>query len=89
MKYPWNAVVWWEIRRIPISGLISLLIANRLSGPDANLGSPAIGVALTALPQMSAIRWAGSPNCFGLGAIPTALPEFATDSTVQAYYFLS
>jgi hypothetical protein len=56
MKYPWNAIVWWEIRRIPfnllllavgtISGLVSLLIANRLSGPDANLGSPAIGVAL-------------------------------------------
>ncbi len=53
MKRPWDAVVWWEIRRIPfnlfvlvmglVSGLISAFVGSHLFRSDADFGSPFLG----------------------------------------------
>jgi hypothetical protein len=59
MKRPWDAVAWWEIRRIPfnllilalglVSGSILAFAGSRLFGPDANFGNPFFGVILYAV----------------------------------------
>jgi hypothetical protein len=59
MKRPWDAIAWWEIRRIPfnllvlaiglVSGSIVAFAGSRLFGPDANLGNPFIGIMLYGL----------------------------------------
>jgi hypothetical protein len=59
MKRPWDAVAWWEIRRIPfnplilavglVSGLIFVLVGERVFEPRRDLGSPLIAVVLYAL----------------------------------------
>jgi|ERR1700733_1848446 hypothetical protein len=59
MKSPWDAVAWWEIRRIPFnllilvvglaSGFTSALLGNRVFKPDVDFGKPFIGVVLYAV----------------------------------------
>ena len=59
MKRPWDAVVWWEIRRILFNllvlavGFVRFLIVafagSRLVGPDADFGNPFLGVVLYAI----------------------------------------
>lgn len=68
MRRPWDAIVWWEIRRIPFnlvvlaigvgSGWILFTVGNRLYGPDADLGNPFLGVILYAI---------GANLCYTLG----------------------
>jgi len=59
MKRPWDAIVWWEIRRIPFNllvlavGFVTFLIVafagSRIVGPDADFGNPFLGVILYAI----------------------------------------
>jgi len=74
MKPPWDAIVWWEIRRIPfnllllvvgfVSGFISLTVGDRLYGPDQDFGSP----------FLSAVFFAVCANfCYTLGWITEVL----------------
>jgi|SRR5271154_1485454 len=59
MKRPWDAVAWWEIRRIPfnllilavglVSGLSLVFVGERLFEPRQDFGSPLIAVVLYAL----------------------------------------
>jgi hypothetical protein len=59
MKRPWDAIAWWEIRRVPfnllilsvglVSGAIVAFAGSRLSGPDANFGNPLIVIILYAI----------------------------------------
>jgi len=59
MKRPWDAVVWWEIRRIPfnlaifvvgfVSGTIIAFAGGRMLGQDADFGNPFIGIILYGL----------------------------------------
>ena len=59
MKQPWDAVAWWEIRRIPfnlvilaagvLSGFIVALIGSHVLKPDQDFGSPLLAVALYAV----------------------------------------
>ena len=59
MKRPWDAVVWWEIRRIPynlailvvgvFSGTIIAFAGGRMLGQDADFGHPFIGMILYGL----------------------------------------
>jgi len=59
MKQPWDAVTWWEIRRIPfnllilavglVSGFIVALIGSHVFKLDQDLGSPFIAVAIYAV----------------------------------------
>jgi hypothetical protein len=53
MKRPWDAIAWWEIRRIPfnlfmlviglLSGFTSMFAASHLPKSDADFGSPILG----------------------------------------------
>lgn len=68
MRRPWDAIVWWEIRRIPfnlvvlavgaLSGRILFVIGNRLFGPNSEFGDPFLGVVLYAI---------GANLCYTLG----------------------
>jgi hypothetical protein len=59
MKQPWDAIVWWEIRRIPfnlaifvvgiVSGSIVAFAGSRRFGPEADFGNPFIGIVLYGL----------------------------------------
>lgn len=59
MKRPWEAVAWWEIRRIPFnllilvvglaSGFIVALVGSRVFKRDADFGSPFVAVILYAV----------------------------------------
>jgi hypothetical protein len=59
MKRPWDAVAWWEIRRIPfnflilvvglVSGFIVAFVGSRVFKPEADFGSPFIAVILYAV----------------------------------------
>lgn len=59
MRRPWDAIVWWEIRRIPFNllmlaiGLVSLYIfmlaGSHVLGPDADVGSPVLGAIVYGL----------------------------------------
>jgi hypothetical protein len=59
MKQPWDAVAWWEIRRIPfnllllavglVSGVIVALIGSRVFDPTRDIGSPFLAVAMYAI----------------------------------------
>ena len=59
MKQPWDAVAWWEIRRIPfnllilalglLSGFIVVLIGSHAFKPDLDFGSPFVVVAMYAV----------------------------------------
>ncbi|HXM66368.1 MAG TPA: hypothetical protein VN911_06525 [Candidatus Acidoferrum sp.] len=74
MKRPWDAVIWWEIRRIPFnliilavaiaSGLVIAFVASRLLGPDADSGNPFIGAILYAI---------GANVCYTVGWISELL----------------
>lgn len=59
MREPWDAVAWWEIRRIPfnllilaagvVSGFIVALIGGHVFKPDQDFGSPLLAVAMYAV----------------------------------------
>jgi hypothetical protein len=59
MKHPWDAVAWWEIRRIPfnllilavglVSGFVVALIGTRVFKSSQDLGSPFLAVAIYAV----------------------------------------
>jgi hypothetical protein len=59
MKRPWDAVAWWEIRRIPfnllilalglVSAFIVAVVGSQLFGSDADFGKPFIAVMLYGL----------------------------------------
>jgi hypothetical protein len=59
MKQPWDAVTWWEIRRIPfnllilaagvVSGFIVVLVGSHVFKPDQDFGSPLLAVAVYAV----------------------------------------
>ncbi len=59
MKRPWDAIVWWEIRRIPFnllvlvaglaSGFVTLIAWKHVYAADQDLGSPFMTVVLYAL----------------------------------------
>jgi hypothetical protein len=56
MKRPWDAVVWWEIRRIPFnliilvvgfaSGFAALFFGSRTYGRDTDFGNPFLSAVL-------------------------------------------
>jgi hypothetical protein len=56
MKRPWDAIAWWEIRRIPfnlfilligfVSAFITAFVGSRVFKPDQDIGSPFIEAAL-------------------------------------------
>jgi len=68
MRSPWDAVVWWEIRRVPFNlallvvGLASLfasaLVGSHVLPPDRDIGKPFIAVVLYAI---------GANLCYTLG----------------------
>lgn len=82
MKRPWDAIVWWEIRRIPFNllvlavGLVTYLIVafagSRMLGPDADFGNPFLGVIFYAI---------GANLCYTLGWITELL--WAWGNTAQ------
>jgi hypothetical protein len=49
MKRPWDAIAWWEIRRIPynlavlVAGIVSIAVLAFI-GPDEDIGSPLLGI---------------------------------------------
>jgi hypothetical protein len=59
MKRPWDAIAWWETRRIPfnllvlvvglISGTIFVFVGSHVFGPDADLGNPFLAIIAFAL----------------------------------------
>lgn len=59
MKWPWDVIVWWEIRRIPsnlfvltlglVSGLFLMFVGEHRFGPNAQFGNPFFGAVLYAL----------------------------------------
>ena len=59
MREPWDAVAWWEIRRIPfnllilaagvVSGLILALVGSHVFKPDQDFSSPFLAVAMYAV----------------------------------------
>jgi len=59
MKRPWDAIAWWEIRRIPFnlfmlviglaSGFLFVLAGRHVFTPDVNLGSPWLNIVFYAL----------------------------------------
>ncbi len=59
MKRPWDAIAWWEIRRIPFnlliflaglaSGFVAVVAWSHVSKPDESFGSPFVTVVLYAL----------------------------------------
>jgi hypothetical protein len=59
MKRPWDAIAWWEIRRIPFnllillaglaSGFIAVVAWSHVFAADEGFGSPFVTVVLYAL----------------------------------------
>jgi hypothetical protein len=59
MKRPWDAIAWWEIRRIPFNllvlaaGFVTFIVvafaASRMLGPNADFGNPFLGAILYAI----------------------------------------
>jgi len=59
MKRPWDAVVWWEIRRVPfnlvilaagiVSALVIAFVGSRVFGADQDIGSPFMEAAFYAI----------------------------------------
>jgi hypothetical protein len=82
MKHPWDAIAWWEIRRIPfnllilvvglVSAFITALVGSHVFGPDQDIGSPFIQVALYAV---------AANVCYTLGWITEVL--WAWGNTAQ------
>jgi hypothetical protein len=80
MKWPWDVIVWWEIRRVPFNlfllllGLIStavvMLAGEHHFGPNTDFGNPFFGVVLYGL---------AANLCYTLGWI-TELIWFRGDS---------
>jgi hypothetical protein len=74
MERPWDAVVWWEIRRIPFnllllaaglaSAFISAFVGSHVWGPDQDIGNPFLGAMLYAI---------GANLCYTLGWITELL----------------
>jgi hypothetical protein len=83
MKWPWNVIVWWEIRRVPFNlfllllGLISTAVVmfagEHHFGPSADFGSPFFGAILYAL---------AANFCYTLGWV-TELIWFRGDSALS------
>ena len=73
MKRPWDAIVWWELRRIPFNllllaiGLVSILvielIGSRLVKPGEDVEEP-IGILIAVL-----LYGIGANLCYTLGWI--------------------
>jgi hypothetical protein len=80
MKWPWDVIVWWEIRRVPFNlfllflGLVSVAVVmfagEHHFGPNADFGNPFFGVVLYAL---------AANVCYTLGWV-TELIWFRGDS---------
>ena|SRR5712691_2673545 len=77
MKPPWDAIAWWEIRRIPFnlivlvvgfaSGLVIELVGSRLVRPGEDVEEP-IGIII------AVIGYAVAANiCYSLGWITELL----------------
>ena len=77
MKRPWDAIAWWEIRRIPFnlivlvvgfaSGLVIELVGSRLVRPGEDVEEP-IGIII------AVIGYAVAANiCYSLGWITELL----------------
>lgn len=59
MRRPWDAVAWWEIRRIPfnlfilviglVSGFVTVLVGSHVFKPDQDIGSPFLEAAFCAV----------------------------------------
>ena len=59
MKRPWDAIAWWEIRRIPFnlfmlviglgSGFLFLLAGSHVFNPEEHFGSPFLAVVFYGL----------------------------------------
>jgi len=56
MKRPWDAIVWWEVRRVPFNlvilaaGIVSaFIIGSRVFAVDQDLGSPFMEAAFYAI----------------------------------------
>jgi hypothetical protein len=79
MKWPWDVIVWWEIRRVPFNlllllGLVSVAVVmfagEHRFGSNADFGNPFFGVVLYAL---------AANVCYTLGWV-TELIWFRGDS---------
>jgi hypothetical protein len=85
MKRPWDAIVWWEIRRIPfnllilivglVSGFTFALVGTHVLSPDQDFGKPFIGMVLYAV---------GANLCYTLGWITELLWAWGNTAQTEA-----
>jgi len=85
MKRPWDAIVWWEIRRVPfnlvllvvgvLSGLAAASIAGRIFGPDQNMGNPLFATVFYAV---------AANFCYTLGWITELLWAWGDTTKTEA-----
>lgn len=82
MSRPWDAIVWWERRRIPynlvllatalFSFLLIVIASNHFIAREVDLGSPLLGAIVYAV---------GANLCYTLGWITELL--FYSDDPIQ------
>ncbi|SRR5712691_788864 len=88
MKRPWDAIAWWEIRRIPFnlivmvagiaSALVIELIGSRLVRPGEDIEEP-IGIVI------GVISYAVAANlCYSLGWITELLWSWGDTTRTEA-----